>query len=170
MTDNYQRRQSDQVRDTIDSLIVNATNNETKEILNLFRNMDDKLKDISETLHRQNANNAANELKISHMLAKLEERISIHEKEYAILNVKRSVWKSVLSGVSGVTLLFCAWSANEYFVLRDSKLKTESQLASFEKTIDKTKGDLDDLKEVVNTLRIDNVQKQVVDIKKTFEA
>jgi len=41
MPDKMNRRQSDQIREGIDALIVSATSIETKEILNLFRNMDD---------------------------------------------------------------------------------------------------------------------------------
>ena len=166
MTDHYQRRQSDQIRENIDALIVSATSIETKEILNLFRNMDDKLKDISNTLHEQNARNSENELKISQVLTKLEERLSSHEKTYAENKAKSDVWKRIINGGSGIALLFCAWMSNQYFDLRDSKLRTESRLEVAERLITNNQNDVLALREVVNTLRIDKVQEQVGVLKK----
>lgn len=166
MTDRYQRRQTDQIRDNIDALIVSATSIETKEILNLFRNMDDKLKDISNTLHEQNNRNAENELKISKVLNRLEERMAAHEKEYAAGKVKSEVWRRIVNGASGIAIIFCVWVSNQYFDLRDSKLKTEQRLESAERLLVDNQNEVRELREVVNTLRIDSVQKQIVDIKK----
>ena len=166
MTEHYQRRQSDQIRENIDALIVSATSIETKEILNLFRNMDDKLKDISNTLHEQNSRNAENELKISQVLTRLEERLTAHEKEYAANRVKSDVWKRIINSGGGGALLFCTWMATQYFDLRDSKLRTESRLEVAEKLIANNQIEVSTLREVVNTLRIDKVQEQVGILKK----
>ena len=166
MPDKMNRRQSDQIREGIDGLIVSATSIETKEILNLFRNMDDKLKDIAKTLHEHNQKYSDNYLKISNVLNRLEERIDTHEREHAETNGKHDAWRKIINGMSGAALMFCAWAGTQYFELRDSKLITESRLAQAEKSLTLTQKDVLDLKDVVNNLRIDSVQKQVIDLKK----
>jgi len=111
------RRQTDDIRDDIDSLLRSTSTEEGKGVVNVFLRMYEELRDISKTLHQQNEQAKRDGQAIADILSRHEKRMDDHELAYmnkvntdniekAKIDERNALVYRILTMFSGAALAF----------------------------------------------------------------
>ena len=167
-------RRRDDIEESINRLFVNANTPESRETINVFRQICDDIRQISDILTKTSETNNIESIKVANIIERLENRMTDHENAFRdkvnldnIQNAKilgrNSVITWLMGGSSGLALLFSVgafWKFIDFEKMLDRVNNIQITMSDHQKRI----YDLE-IKFVEN-LRLSTVENVLVDVKK----
>ncbi len=174
MSELIQNRRRDDLGESIDRLFVNANTPESRETLNVFRQICDDIKQISDILSKTAETNRDESVQVAKMLERLEKRMTDNENAFRqkvnddnVQNAKilgrNSVITWMIGSTSGVALLLSVgafWKFIDFEKMLDRVNNIQITLSEYQKR-------LYDLEiKFIENVRISQVENTLVDVKK----
>jgi hypothetical protein len=169
-----QNRRRDDLGESIDRLFITASTPESRETLNVFRQICDDIKQISDILTKTAETNNMESIKVANIIERLEKRMTDHENAFRekvnednINNAKvlgrNSVITWLIGGSSSLALVFSIGAFWKFIAIE----KMFDHVTQMQVTLTEHQKRIYDLEiKFVENMRISAVENTLVDVKK----